>query len=165
MAHKKYNTYDLSGEYGIGYTSKGEQFYFDLEDYDLIKNYTWYVHHGYLEARDKDHFLRIHKVIMNVTEKKDVDHINHNCLDNRKTNLRVCDHMDNTKNRLLNQNSTTKHKGVHWHKRDCVYQAQITVNKKKIYLGRFSNINDAIAVRNEAEKKYFGEYACKILSM
>ena len=36
---KKYNTYDLSGEYGIGYTSKGEEFYFDLDDYDKIKDY------------------------------------------------------------------------------------------------------------------------------
>ena len=34
---KKYNTYDLSGEYGIGYTSNGEEFYFDLEDYQKIK--------------------------------------------------------------------------------------------------------------------------------
>ena len=34
---KKYNTYDLSGEFGIGYTSKDEKFYFDLEDYDKIK--------------------------------------------------------------------------------------------------------------------------------
>ena len=39
--NKKYNTYDLTGEYGIGYTSKGEEFYFDLEDYDKIKNYCW----------------------------------------------------------------------------------------------------------------------------
>src|SRR5574344_527323 len=38
---RKYNTYDLSGEYGIGYTSKGEEFYFDLEDYDKIKDYCW----------------------------------------------------------------------------------------------------------------------------
>lgn len=37
---KKKNEYDLSGEYGIGYTTnKGERFYFDLEDYDKIKNY------------------------------------------------------------------------------------------------------------------------------
>ena len=35
---KKYNTYDLSGDYGIGYTSKDEEFYFDLEDYDKIKD-------------------------------------------------------------------------------------------------------------------------------
>ena len=38
--HKKYNQYDLSGEYGIGWTSNtNEEFYFDLEDYNKIKNY------------------------------------------------------------------------------------------------------------------------------
>ena len=36
------NVYDLSGEYGIGYTLKGEPFWFDLEDYDLIKDYCWH---------------------------------------------------------------------------------------------------------------------------
>ena len=46
---KKYNTYDLSGEYGIGYTSKGEEFWFDLNDYNKIKDYCWYYNsNGYL---------------------------------------------------------------------------------------------------------------------
>lgn len=39
---KKYNRYDLSGEYGIGYASNTNNlFYFDLENYDLIKNFCW----------------------------------------------------------------------------------------------------------------------------
>ena len=46
---KKYNTYDLSGDYGIGYTSKDEEFYFDLEDYDKIKDYCWRINNrGYV---------------------------------------------------------------------------------------------------------------------
>lgn len=52
---KKYNTYDLSGEYGIGYTSKNEEFYFDLEDYDKIKDYYWYRDQtGYFGAKIYD---------------------------------------------------------------------------------------------------------------
>lgn len=35
---RKLNVYDLSGEYGIGYTSDGKEFYFDLEDYEKSKN-------------------------------------------------------------------------------------------------------------------------------
>lgn len=51
-SNKRYNIYDLTGEYGIGYTSKGEKFYFDLEDYDKIKDYCWHVNQycGYLEG-------------------------------------------------------------------------------------------------------------------
>ena len=48
QAHKKCNEYNLDNEYGIGYCSNtGSKFYFDLEDYDLIKDYCW------LEVIDK----------------------------------------------------------------------------------------------------------------
>ena len=51
---KKYNTYDLTGEFGIGYTSKNEKFYFDLEDYDKIKDYCWYINNkGYVTSTDR----------------------------------------------------------------------------------------------------------------
>ena len=40
---KKYNDYDLTGEFGVGWTKNtNKEFYFDLEDYDLIKNYEEY---------------------------------------------------------------------------------------------------------------------------
>ena len=39
----KFNRYDLSGEYGVGYTSKNQPFYFDKEDYELIKDYCWFI--------------------------------------------------------------------------------------------------------------------------
>ena len=54
---KKYNEYDLSGEYGIGYTNNCNEeginyFYFDLEDYDKIKNYCWCFNNtGYIQAQ------------------------------------------------------------------------------------------------------------------
>ena len=42
---RKHNNYDLSGEYGIGWTiNTNKEFYFDLEDYDKIKNYCWHEH-------------------------------------------------------------------------------------------------------------------------
>ena len=45
--NKKYNKYDLSGEYGIGWTSNtNQEFYFDLEDYDKIKDYCWIYNKG-----------------------------------------------------------------------------------------------------------------------
>lgn len=38
---KKYNSYDLSGNCGVGYCNDGTPFYFDKEDYELIKDYCW----------------------------------------------------------------------------------------------------------------------------
>lgn len=54
--NKKHNKYDLSGEYGIGYTFQGKEFYFDLDDYDKIKNYCWYIdnQNGYVMTKDKN---------------------------------------------------------------------------------------------------------------
>ena len=49
---KKHNKYDLSGEYGIVYTSNGEEYWFDKEDYDKIKDYYWRKDpHGYLRSQ------------------------------------------------------------------------------------------------------------------
>lgn len=95
-----YNTYDLSGEYGVGYTRKGEEFYFDKEDYDLIKDYHWELHKGYVACHkwsietQSDHQVKMHRLIMGVLNNNDyrncqIDHINHNKVDNRKENLRV----------------------------------------------------------------------------
>jgi hypothetical protein len=163
MALKKFNSYDLSGDFGIGYTSKNEPFYFDKEDYELIRNLTWYIHKGYVEARNGNRFVNMHRTILgNVSYNKDIDHINHNKADNRKQNLRVCDHVDNSKNRLLNVNNKTGHKGVFWHKRDQIWVAQITVNKKKINLGEFAKFEEAVIARQKAEERYFGEFACFI---
>ena len=56
---RKFNNYDLTGSFGIGYTTKGEEFYFDLEDYDLIKNYNWHIDKsGYVVANSGDNRKR-----------------------------------------------------------------------------------------------------------
>lgn len=38
-----YMTYDITGDYGIGYTRSGKKFLFDLEDYEKISKYSWHV--------------------------------------------------------------------------------------------------------------------------
>ena len=90
--HKKENKYDLSGKYGIGYTYKGDEFYFDLDDYTLIKEYCWCIdHEGYVSTNlwddDKKKSIRMHRLIINVSGKKDeIDHINNNKKDNSEVN-------------------------------------------------------------------------------
>ena len=95
-SRKKYNKYDLSGEYGIGYTSKGKEFYFDLEDYDKIKDYYWRKNgYGYIITHDfSDDFknFSMHRLIMDFPDRQfDIDHKHgkESINDNRKTNLRI----------------------------------------------------------------------------
>lgn len=155
----KTNKYDLSNEYGIGYTQNGEEFYFDLEDYDKIKDYCWCImRDGYVSCANKK--LRLHRLVNgNIPENMVIDHINHNKADNRKCNLRICTVSNNNMNTTLYHNNTSGCKGVSWHSRDCIWEVHINVNKKSIYGGRYSNYEDAVKRRKELENKYFGEYS------
>ena len=149
--NKKYNTYDLTGEYGIGYTSKGEEFYFDLEDYDKIKNYCWYKDkYGYIRSGRN---IRMHRLVFKINDKLiDIDHKDHNKNNNRKYNLRICTRSQNSMNR---QNTV----GVHWDNSRNKWIAKIRKNYKNIFLGRFDLFEDAVIARKEAEEKYFGEFS------
>lgn len=160
--NKKYNKYDLTGDYGIGWTLRGEEFWFDLEDYDLIKNYCWYRHHQYFVAKDNNRYeIYLHKLIMNdLVNEFDVDHIKtENKFDNRKLNLRKASRIENNRNSKLQKNNTSGVTGVHWHSRDNVWEAWIRVNYEHIYLGRSTDFKEAVKLRKEAEEKYFGEWS------
>jgi hypothetical protein len=159
--YKKFNTYDLSGEYGIGYTSKGEEFYFDLEDYNKIKDYCWYIDDdGYVRATTNKQSILIHRTILEI-EDSDVciDHPSHKKYDNRKSKLRIVTRALNNQNLSLNRNNKSGFAGVYYSKDRNKWRAYININKKRIYLGDYVEINDAIRVRKEAENKYYGEYS------
>ena len=161
---KRYNTYDLTGEFGIGYTSKNEEFWFDLEDYDSIKDYCWYKDKkGYIVSTDSKtrKTILFHRIITNCPDEFMPDHIHgkETRYDNRKSNLRIVTRQQNGMNSALSENNTSGVTGVKWHGRDNIWEACITVNYKKIYLGRYNKFDDAVKARKEAEEKYFGEYS------
>jgi len=161
-AKKKYNTYDLSGEYGIGYTFKGEKFFFDLEDYDKIKSYCWWKDiGGYITTKINKKLIRMHRLIMNCPKNMDVDHIFHNTYDNRKEFLRIVTESQNNMNVSLKSNNTSGVTGVSWHTRDEKWIVQINIDGKQIHLGYFDDFNEAVRIRKDAEIKYYGEYRCK----
>ena len=158
IANRKTNTYDLTKEYGIGYTLKGEEFYFDLEDYDCIKDYCWHkAANGYIVCKRKENVLQ-HRLITNAPDEYEVDHINHNTVDNRKSNLRLCTHSQNGMNRDATIASTSGVKGVYWYSKPQKWSAEITIDGQKILLGQFTDINDAITARKKAEEKLFKEF-------
>lgn len=156
--NKRTITFDLSGEYGIGYTRKGEEFYFDLCDYEKIRDRCWYVEtRGRVCCRNTNNKtpIKLHRLIMDAPEGMSVDHINRNQRDNRRSNLRICTQAENTRNSSVPKNSTTGVTGVH--KKGKKFSARIEYNKKRINLGCFASFEDAVKARLEAELKYFGE--------
>ena len=157
---KKYNRYDLSGQYGIGYTFKGEEFYFDLEDYDKIKDYCWSIsRRGYVVSYiNKDiPICYLHRLIIKTD--KNIDHINHKKYDNRKCNLREVTIQQNNMNQSLKSNNTSGVTGVDFMKKIGKWRARIKANDKEIHIGTFVTFEDAVKARKEAEAMYFGEYS------
>lgn len=159
---KKYNKYDLSGEYGIGWASNtNEEFYFDLEDYDKIKNICWFVssHSStkILTGRDinSNKMVRMHTIL----GFSNYDHIDQNELNNRKNNLRPCTHMENCQNRRKRSDNTSGIIGVYFIKHSEKWTARISINGKSKNLGTFVDKEDAVKARLAAELKYYGNFA------
>lgn len=164
---RKKNKYDLTTEeYGIGWTDKGYQFFFDLEDFDRIKDYYQEVQkgvNGYLYLRTCINSINytMSNFIMKGKDKKDktiYDHKNQNSLDNRKNNLRIASVSENGMNVKVRKNNTSGIIGVYQVK-DGKWVASIRINKKRTYLGSFEKKEAAIVERLKAEKEYYGEFA------
>lgn len=142
--------------------------FFDEEDRDIIDSYTWRIktkkrsQNNYVACNiwiDEKRTVRyLHQLILpNV---KFVDHINRNSLDNRRCNLREVSRIENYRNaKKRSKKSTSKFKGVYWHKMVKRWYANICIDYKSIYLGCFLLEIDAAKAYNEAAIKYFGEFA------
>lgn len=161
---KKYNQYDLTNDYGVCTVSNGNKFLFDKEYYDKISKYIWSMTgSGYYMTTEKTDgkYMLLHRLIMDCPNGMVVDHINHNKSDNRKSNLRICTNSQNAMNSRIGSNNTSGTKGVYYSKSRDVWIAFIIKDGKRIFLGYFKNIKDAIKTRKNAEIKYFGEFRYK----
>lgn len=87
-----------------------------------------------------------------------VDHIDGNYDNNKWTNFRKCNNSQNQGNAKLRDDNKTGYRGVHFDKRKRAYIAQITINKKRIWLGQRSTAREAYEIYLKAAKEHFGEF-------
>ena len=90
---------------------------------------------------------------------RDIDHENTNSSDNRWKNLRLATASQNGANARLNKTNTSGHKGVTWDKARSRWRAQIKIQWKMIYLGRFKEKALAIKARKQAAIQAHGKFA------
>ena len=76
----------------------------DIEDIDKVKDYKWNLSHGYAYHSGTTKKIFMHRLIMNCNDDLVIDHINHDELDNRKSNLRLCTCQQNSMNNKLSKN-------------------------------------------------------------
>lgn len=162
-SNRKFNTYDLTGDYGIGYTDKNEEFYFDLEDYDKIKDYYWYLDvNGYpstvtITKNDKHTSIKMHNLIFHTKDGFIPDHRDRCRQNNRKYNLYEVTKVENNINKNMRNDNTQGYIGIGYDKRRDKYFGYIDLNKKRKYLGYCLSKEDAIRKRLFAELEIFGK--------
>ena len=136
----------------------------DDDDFDEINQYNWCFNKGYavrnVKVSGKQTTQRMHRLVTNCPDGFDVDHKNHDKLDNRKSNLRVCLKSENQHNQQMRTVAKTSiYKGVSFYKRDGNWRAEIMLNYKHKFLGYFTNETDAAIAYNNAAIEFFGEFA------
>lgn len=146
----------------------------DSADIPLVEGRRWstnrkdrncYVYHQSYDGGIKTTEY-LHRTIANPSPDEVVDHINHNGLDNRRKNLRVCSHAENVWNSNPNrQNTSSKFVGVSWHKARNNWRAVITENGRSKHIGSFQSEEDAAAAYDQYVRDHRDEYATTNASM
>ena len=145
---EKRNLYEERNKYIVGYTTNtNKEFYVDKEEFDKIKNISWHeLSNGYVAHKDKgEKVVTLHRYIMNAPENLVVDHINHNKMDNRKSNLRLTTQKENSLNKTDLPKGISKHKV----KNNIYFMVQLGGR----YRGNYKTYEEAL----EARKKIIEE--------
>ncbi|MFC1782274.1 HNH endonuclease [Planctomycetota bacterium] len=146
----------------------------DEEDLEYLQQWNWYINRyrsnliypirkerisvGNWKPRKLHHEVLRLKVPL--PKGKVIDHINHDTLDCRKGNLRVCSMSENNCNRRpWGKIMTSKYKGVTWQKRYQHWEVAISLNHKRQWLGHFKSEYDAVMAYNAAAIELHGSFA------
>lgn len=144
----------------------------DERDYEELSKYKW---HARRTRRKADKYVAVrnrganeewpsvmvpmHRQITAAPQGMDVDHINRDPLDNRRSNLRVCTRSQNTMNTGKRYGSSL-YKGVSWATQRNKWNARIWKDGRKFNLGFFDDQEEAAIYYDIAAQLFHGEYAC-----
>lgn len=153
-------TYERIGDYykviNVN-TTPITEFIIDADDIVVVQKEWWHkTVFGYI---CNGPMIPLHRIIMGAKSNEEVDHISGDKTDNRKCNLRLCVHIENSWNKNAQSNNTSGYKGVRWDNRKNKWMSRITANKTDIFLGYFDDKLEAAKAYNEAALKYHGEFA------
>jgi len=153
--------------------TKGKKTEVDIEDFEYLNQWKWqYGANGYavrdeylgkIDGKYKHQTVLMHRVLLNAPSGVDVDHVNRDKLDNRRTNLRLATRSQNRANigRVKRPNSDLP-LGVTYNpsvRSRQPYMARVTHQGKSYFLGNFYSVKDASRAYQLKKEMLFGEFA------
>lgn len=152
--------------------TQGKYALVDNEDYEYLSKFNWYAKfNGYtwyaatnipktFESKRKN--IKMHRMIMGDPKGMEIDHVNHDGLDNQKKNLKICTHAENMQNqKILRKSNTIGLRGVYFDKRNQTKKwfAKIQRGGTQISLGTFYTKEEASEAYNKKSLELFGSSA------
>jgi HNH endonuclease len=145
--------------------TKGQHVIVNDEDYEWLGQWRWLLLKKYA-ARFVTHDGRrrvvfMHRLIMNAPDDMQVDHINHNKLDCRRSNLRLATSFENNRNRVkTTAKRSSRYKGVSFYKQTKRWGAYIRINGKHTYIGYYADEQSAARAYDRKAIELYGDFAC-----
>jgi hypothetical protein len=140
----------------------------DDEDFERLSRYRWhrtstgYARRGTTVGGSKNgrHVcFYMHREVAGAAPGQDVDHINHQTLDNRRRNLRPCLHRENCFGQRVTGRGTSHFKGVHLDAQTGRWRAMFGLDQHQRHLGRFDNEEEAARAYDAAARAAYGQFA------
>jgi hypothetical protein len=122
-------------------------------------NTTFYVVANTTKPDGRRTMIKLHRLIMGAVSGQYVDHRNHNGLDNRRANLRLCNMSQNGGNARTSRRNKSGYRGVGWHKQAGKWRAYIEVGRQLRHLGLFDDPWEAALAYNAAARDAWAEFA------
>lgn len=140
--------------------TQGKVAVIDDADYEIIKKYSWNCGKaGYVVTEKNGKSIYMHRLLLSAPNNFEVDHVDGDKLNNRRSNLRICTRQQNERNKPKTHGLTSRYKGVSWITKRHKWCAQIHINRRPIFLGYYDGEEDAAIAYNLAAEKLYGEFA------
>lgn len=145
--------------------TQGQNAIVDVADFEWLSQWSWFacwdkkMQSFYATRKENGKSLRMHRTLLKVRSGEEVDHWNHNTLDNRRSNLRRCSHTQNMRNKKHQTANPSGYKGVTWAEDRHHWRVRLMCDGKMIHLGRFHSKEEAARAYDKAAIVHFGEFA------
>lgn len=146
--------------------TQGKRALVDDQWYDRLSSMRWQAARDHnrnrfyaVHARRGKPNLNMARVIMDAPDGMMIDHVNHDTLDNRMSNLRVCTNRQNQGNQKPKVGFSSRFKGVSWSKQMQKWYAGIKYRGKSYNLGHFNDEGCAAFAYDNAAIRFHGEFA------